>query len=322
MAGFSATPSSLRISNLAAGDPISNNDVESVDPVNSIFDFRSNDGDRITGVRTYNGSLIVTKKNSIHRMTGDSISNYSIQEINDSYGCLSQWTLLVWEDLLWFLDVKGICEYNGANIKIVSSKVQEVFESMNLNAAVDNACAVHDKLHNELWFAIPCNGATMNNTIVTYDYLAQAWTTYRGNDISRLFVARGVYDQNKVFMGGYTGSISNFDSSLTSYFGRGITCLATTGFHNNGQTVEQFWRRFYLNLEPIAGSSQSIDCVFKVNYGSTVGATGTIYQDPFQSRLEFGTSSKSINAEFTHYSATLSLKVYGYTFESRYQRSV
>ena len=314
MAGFSALLSTVLWSNI--GEP------EGVDPTFNA-EFRTNDGDRVTGLKSYNGALVVTKERSTHRLVGGNPDNFAIQEITDQYGCLSNRAMVTFEDYLWFLDTKGIVEYNGANIKIISEKVEPIFSSMNIAAARENAVAIHNRQFNEVWFSIPCNGASLNNCVVVYDYLAKAWTKYEGVDSSALFQAKGALSQRSVFVGGYTGSIFFFGASLTSDQGRSITCMMQPRFlAPTGHTTERQFRRLYLDVNPILGITQAINVDFRTNYGTSIVLTRTMYQAPYQSRIDFGLSAKSIQPTFTHVSASLPLQINGFTFESRFQRPV
>lgn len=315
MAGFSSLQSTVYWSQIA--------EPEGVDPT-FFAEIRSNDGDRITGLKFYYGQLIITKERSTHRVIGDNPSNFAIQQISDQYGCISRRTMVTYESLLWFLDRKGIVEYNGANLYVVSNKIEPIFQNMNLAAARNNAVGLHNRQGNEVWFAIPTNGATMNNTIIVYDYISQAWTHYDGLNVSALTLAQGALTGQKVpFYGSYSGSIAYFGSTLTSDNGAGFTCSFATKFITAmGQTTEQQFRRFFINLEPITtGITQAITVQMQTNYGTSTQLTQTMYQNPFQSRIDFGLSAKSIQATVSHFSATNSFKCYAYTFESRYQRS-
>lgn len=283
---------------------------------------RTSDGDRITGLKAYAGSLIITKERSFHRLSGSDPTNFLLQEVSAQYGCLSNQAMVVWENKLWFLDQKGICEYNGANIQIVSNKVQPIFDAMNIAAAREFACAIHYKQQNEVWFAIPTDGASYNNTIVVFDYLTNVWTVYKGLNPSAMFNADGVLSYHRPFLTGYTGSLRYMDPALYSDAGAGITCQIETRFlADSGQTTERQYRRFYLNVDP-AGTSQAISVDFRTNFGSSIMLSRTMYQSPFQSRIDFGLSARSIQAIISHYSATLPFKVNGFSFESRYQRAV
>lgn len=314
VAGFTSAQSTLYWSEI--GQP------ENIDPAFNA-EFRTNDGDRITGLKSYAGSCLVFKNKSFHRYTGDNPSDPLLQEISDQYGAISNRAIVVFENMCWFLDTKGVVQYNGANIDVVSNKIEPIINSMNQSAAADNAWALHVRKYNELWFGIPINGATMINCIIVYDYVAQAWTKYEGLNLSSAWLGKGFLGEKSVIYGGYTGNVFNFGASLTGDNGAGITCLFDSKFYAvSGQTTERMYRRFYLDLAPIFGVTSALTCNFRVNYGTSVLLSETMYQNPFQSRIDFGLSGRAIQAEVSHYSATLPLMINGFTFESRFQRAV
>lgn len=314
MAGFSSLPSTVIWSDV--GEP------ELIDP-SFTAEFRTNDGDRVTGLKNYNASIVIAKERSFHRVVGDNPDNFLLQELSDQYGCLSNRAMVVFEDRLWFLDSKGIVEYNGSGVRVVSNKVEPIFRSMNVEAARDNALAIHVREFNEVWFSIPTNGSSVNNTIVVYDYLTDAWTKYEGLTLSHLFIAKGGLASRTPFFGGYTGTVSFFGASLVSDNGQAITCMMDTRFlAATGQTVEREYRRFYVNLEPVLGITLPMSVNFRTNYGTSIALSRTMYQNPFQARLDFGLSAKSIQAELTYASASFPIRIYGFAFESRFMRNV
>lgn len=314
MGGFSAFPSTAFWSQV--GDP------EAIDPTFNA-EFRTNDGDRITGMKTYDKALIVTKEKSFHTVTGDNPNNFLFQQVSDQYGCISNRAMVTYENLLWFLDTKGIVEYNGANTAIVSNRVEPIFLNMNVDAARENAVAIHARQLNEVWFGIPINGATLNNVTVVYDYVAGAFTKYEGFNPSMFMIAKGFQNARTVYYGGYNGDLHYFGASIYSDDGNSITCMLDTRFLAGlGQSIEAQYRRLFLNVDPISGVTQNITVGLRKNYGTDFSATYTMYQSPFQSRIDFGISAKSIAAYIAQSSASLPFKVFGYTFESRFQRSV
>lgn len=312
MAGFSSISSTVYWSEIAAPDEIA--------PEN-FAEFRTEDGDKITGMKTYQGSLIVTKQRSIHRLTGTDPTDFTLSQISDQYGCLSNKALVTWENYLWVLSEAGIVQYNGANIDIVSNKIQPIIDRINIPAALQNAVAVHYRRQNEVWFAVPVDGSSVNNIILVYDYLIGNWTKYEGLSPSTMFIAQGVKPNLVPFIGGYSGTLANIGETLISDFGNAITCMITTHFTaKRGQTVESQYRRFYLDVDPIVGVTSPIEINLRANYGTSNVVTRTMYQNPFQSRIDFGIPSRSIQAQIIHQSASLGFKMNGYTFSSRFQR--
>lgn len=313
-AGFSTMPSTVVWSQI--GEP------QAINPDFSA-EFRTNDGDRITGMKSYNGSLIVSKERSFHRITGDNPNNFNLQEISDQYGCLSHRSMVTYENKLWFLDTKGIVEYTGANVDVVSVKIEPIMQRMNIPAARDNAVGIHYRDANEVWFAIPIDGSTTNNCIIVYDYVTNAWTRYLGINPAAMWPAIGGLTKRTPFIGGYSGTVSAIGMSMMSDSGNGITCSFLTNHNVSAEhTVEMQWRRFYIDVDPVFGFTQPITINFRTNYSTGSSLTRTMFQNPFQSRVDFGLSSRAIQAEVIHASATLGFKVNGYTWESRFQRNV
>lgn len=314
LSGFSSMLSTLYWSDI--GEP------EGVQP-QSFTEFRTNDGDLISGQKTYNNQLVVTKLQSMHRLLGEDPTNFTLQEITDQYGNLSNQAIAVYNNIMVFLDSKGIGQYDGARIQIISNRIEPTFTAMNVNAAREHSMARHFRKYNEVWFAIPINGATMNNHIVVYDYLADSFTEYDGFSPSYLAIAGATFGRKTMLYGSYTGSIAYFGSTINGDLGQAITCLIKTRYLSPmGHSVTQQFRRFFLDVDPILGVTQPINVSFRTDFGSTVGFTSVMYQEPFQSRIDFGLPGKSLSTEITHVSATLPFKINGYTIESRYQRSV
>jgi hypothetical protein len=312
LGGFSTLASTLFWSEI--GEP------EQVQP-ESFAEFRTNDGDVLRGFKSYLGDLVVGKGNSVHKLSGEVPSNFSIQQITDQYGVLSHRAMVVYDNYLAWLDVDGVCRYNGAQIDVLSEKIEDVFARMNTAAAVQNAVGVHNRPNNEIWFSFPVDGSLINNITVVYDYVAESWTIYKGFNASALCLAMGRLSAKTIFYGSYSGSINYFDENVENDNGVGITCVIQPRFISNyGQSTEQLFRRLYLNVDPIGGT-QAIGIELFSNYATTPGATYTMYQSPFQSRIDFGISAKTLSPMFVHSSATHSLKVFGFTVESRYQRS-
>lgn len=313
LAGFTAFPSTFVWSQI--GEP------EGILPEYSA-EVRTNDGDRITGLKNYLGSLFVSKERSLHRLSGDDPNNFLLKEITDEYGCLSDRAMVIWESNFWFLDTKGICQWNGSNVEIISTKVEPFFLRMNVVAAKDTAVALHAKIYNEVWFSFPIDGATKNNIVIVFDYVLKAWTSYVGLEFASLALIKQTQNFKTPFIGSYTGSIAYFGSSLTYDSGRSVTCSFETAFLSPmGQSVEKQYRRFYLNVEPILGVTQPISINLRSNFNSSNVVSQTIYQNPFQTRIDFGIAARSIQAQVIHNSASLPVRLYGFTFESRFQRA-
>lgn len=316
MCGFSQAPSTVQFSDI--GEP------ESVQP-NFNFDVRTNDGDYLTGMKAAFSRLFLFKNNSFHALNGTDPSNFALEPVSDQYGCISNRAVVTYENEMMFLDKKGIARYNGALITIASSKLDPIFANMNISAAQNNAWMIHDKDRNQIWCGIPVNGttfATQINKIIVYDYLLNAWTHFDGLSLACATMAFGSLQKQTAYVGSYSGYIAYYGTSFSSDLGNAITMSCQTRFiADSGQSVEKMWRRLYMTTRSVNGVTSLWKIALYANYSSTASVTFTQGGISFQSRSDFGVSSKSLSVSFATNTSTDILQLTGFTIESRFQRS-
>lgn len=314
-AGFSSAPSDVWFSDL--GQP------ESIQP-DSFFEVRTNDGDKVTGLKAFNNQLIITKEKSFSKLIGNSADNFQLVDLSTDFGCLSDRTMLTKDQTMYWLDRKGILEFTGANWSIASNAIEPVFRRMNLSAAKEKACGIHHVARSQLWWGIPVDGSTQNNLTVVFDYLVGAWTFFDGFNAASFAYAKQQLDSPTVWRGDYSGLIHYTGSSFFSDSGRGITCLAFTRFdQEGGENQTTLWRRLFLDTATSFGVTGAIrGQVFSDFDTQTVQATFQTAQSAFQSRVELGVPAKAVAAKFSHFSASLPLLINGYGWGKRGLRNV
>ena len=220
-------------------------DIESFLPENT-FDISGNPTDSIVAMVTFQDSLIVFKRDSIHEVTGDSPETVAIADVTFDYGITNERGFCVFENRLFFVDQKGIAEYNGANTKIVSDHLEPVLDVTNKNIM----SGVHVKKLNQVWFSD-------DQTTFVYDYIANAWLFNDGNSLDKnsgLFNVPYPNQRQDVFFWKSGQSFHQgirFGSSLMTDVGSEINLVGQTRFHKRlGETTDEMWRRFYLNIDP------------------------------------------------------------------------
>lgn len=313
-AGFSTTPSLLQFSDV--------NEPENFQPDFNI-EVRTNDGEGLSGLKSYNGNLVVFKPSSFHGLNtaAENPLDWNLAQISSEYGCLSNRAVTEYGDLLLFLDRKGIVRFNGANIEILSTKVDPIFQRMNVRSAMSEACLTYDKQRNEILCDIPVDGATMNNMTVVWDIVGNCWSTYSGYRPAVTTIATGALQQETVFYGGYSGLVSYFGASFTSDNGVGFTCVAKSGFtYDMGRAVEKLYRRVYTDSVPQGDSSWLGVNVYQ-DYGASIVFGATIPQTPFQTKIEMGVPARAISVEYVM-GSTFALTLHGFTIEYRFLRDI
>lgn len=282
-------------------------------------DINATDGQPITALKAFNGSLFIFKEHSFFQQIGDDPTSAVIQMRSPEYGCLSNRAVANYSNNLVFLDSKGIIRFNGANIDILSNKLDPVFKRMNVQAAKQTACIVYDKQRNEVLCDIPVDGSSTNNLTVVYDIIADAWTTYDSYNPAISIQAYGGLNQQTVFMGGYSGLVSYFGPSFTTDNGMGYTCVAKSGFITDlGNSTAKQYRRLFMDTNPV-GSSAVVNINLYQDFGASIVASGTLGQGDFQSRFDYGLQAKSLAVEFIM-GSTYAMQLHGYTIEYRFLR--
>lgn len=291
----------------------------------NFFDVSPAEPGGVIAMKTYFTQLMVLKTNSIWTLSGTDIDNYTLSQISGEYGGVSKLAVCVWNQRFWFLDRSGICEFNGANIQTVSNKMQPYFDRMNLNVPPDTAIMLHVKERNEVWCAIPIDGATRNNIIIVYDYLADSWMTRSTpQSLSMLNVLTLDGNKQSVYYGTFSGTVGNFGNSFIGDNGAAFTSVIQSRFNGDmGHSVEKMFRRLYMDAVVSDGSTFNVAVNLYTNQGSSAAyqTTMTISANAIQNRIDFGLAAKDLSVEFI-YNGDKPLLLNGYTIEYRFQRAV
>lgn len=311
--GFSGAPSTYYYSEI--GEP------EGILP-ESNEEVRTNDGDMLTCGKSYYSQLVLMKGRSVHALSGDDAQNFGLREITDQYGCISKRGAASFEQRLHFLDEKGVCEFDGSDVKIVSWKVEDTFKAMNLPVCRDLAQMLHVKERNEVWTSIAVEGASFLNCIVVYDYVANAWYTRKGVAPAALGNFTGSVGVRSVGFGSFSGSLNYFGASFFSDNGQGMTSTVKFPYdpgaaHSN----QKVFRRLWLDIDPTLGATHNVLVNLYSNQSATIALSVTFTQTEFQNRIDFGISAKDLSAQFI-FSEDSPLRLNGYTFAHRFQRDV
>ena len=171
------------------------------------FEFRTDDGDFLTGAKQYQNALYLFKRYSFCKVIGTDPSNFERLDVFNEYGAVSNNAILVVDDVMLFLNEKGIAQYTGARPSIISDKIEDVFLNMNVDQALENATAVHDRDRNQARFSFPSIGSTINNTNIIYDYSLDAFSVEKGVTYSAIAIAKQDRSRKSVFLGTYDGRV-------------------------------------------------------------------------------------------------------------------
>jgi hypothetical protein len=165
-------PAHLTISNELAPDVVTTTPV-STDTNGAIIQVAPGDGQGITALRSINipalneTYLAIWKESSLWLLTGSTPSDFALQELNSTYGCLNNNCVVQIGGDFIFTDEEGIYSLTTASTsgtiqpKIIGErKILEKYRQLNTSAK-DKAWICYHKKRNEVWIAIP-TGSNMD----------------------------------------------------------------------------------------------------------------------------------------------------------------
>ncbi len=122
------------------------------------------DGDPVTGFAILYGNLIVFKRNSIYIIQGTDPTTFVVSKTNSAVGCVSPYSIVGIENLVYFVSDKGLYALNLSNEKQICYKVQPRYDTAVLNQlsgslARNQIQAFNYRLRNEIWELADCTAA-------------------------------------------------------------------------------------------------------------------------------------------------------------------
>ncbi len=195
----------------------------------AFVDIDKDDGDAITGLATFQDSVIVFKKRSIHQITLDSSGTPTVVLITRSIGCASHRSIENVENDVFFLSRQGYFVLGNEPNFFNAVRTNEV--SVRIHPTIDliseaNFSKVSSIFYNNRYYSgIPEGGATANNVVLTYDrrflawarneFGAEAWTVYTdSNEVEHLCFTSS--DSAKIFE--IDNNYSDNGSAINSYW--------------------------------------------------------------------------------------------------------
>jgi len=146
-------------------------------PVLNFIDIAPNDGDRGTGLIRTSDYLCITKNRSVHLLLGDSNDNFAVRRLQSSTGNVAPRSLCLVNELVAMAGTDGIYFTDFANTTLTSERMKTTWNGLNLRRLNQIASAF---FNHKLYVAGPSKNSTINDTVIVFDTLRQAWSTIKG----------------------------------------------------------------------------------------------------------------------------------------------
>lgn len=170
----------------------------------TVLPIAPNDGyGPITAIVTYFEALYVFKRNACYRITGRTLATFAHELVFSDRGCIAQRSIRVVQDLLYFLDARGILRMDvngtlsqpGAEDMTQESPLAPTWARLNLDA-MHAVCAEVDEEGGHYLLAVPLDDDPVPLYVVPFDYRRNRYVSLDNNvcalALGRLLDASGV----------------------------------------------------------------------------------------------------------------------------------
>jgi hypothetical protein len=230
------------------------------------------DGEPITGLKAYQGQLIVFKKTNVFVLDGDGPTTFTLRKIIPGVGCLAHATIAPSPAGLYFLGLDGIYLFNGQNAQLISQSQNPILQRTAHDKAQLAAGLYHPELHQYI-LSFDC----LTEAAATGDKPAQE--AYDNADLSSLFTH-------------YYRCITGADAVGTG----GTINDAQVTFVADTQRGTVLWEQLTTNWRATITGQTAVSSDFTVGFwkkqlASTVSPIGTSFFDLFGAtfRVRFDT---------------------------------
>jgi hypothetical protein len=249
-------------------------------------------GDPITGLAPWMGvNLVVFKERSIFNVVADPLvetaSLWTIQNVDSNIGCISHRSIAQVGADIFFLAPDGIRTVRsileGASTAVsepISVGIQDVIDTINWNAAREQACATFWRNHYLL--AVPTLSSTTNNKLIVYNTVAKAFVGTWDLDVTQ-FTTSAFSGDLKLAMSTESGKVMFFqdyvqpDSEVDADFqDDGVnyeSCLLTRAMTFGEQFSEILPNHVELELRPALAQQVQIRSVLDNGEDTVVNQT-------------------------------------------------
>jgi hypothetical protein len=211
----------------------------------------TDDGKTINGLKASSGHVTTGKRSSVYELYGKGPSSYTLEPAGTDIGITNNKAMTLHDDRIPFIGQDAIYQYSGGirPQKDFSTNVQAFIRDMNADQ-LDKCSAGSDGEH--IYFAIPCDAATDNDTIFQYHPVKRTW--YLWKDIAPTHFLRIGQD---LYIGDISGRVLKVTGSTDN--GTAIAWKAVTKpFISNTSSRKMHWFKLWATMDLPSGSTMSM----------------------------------------------------------------
>jgi len=185
---------------------------ESFDP-NNVEPVNPNDGDRIMGLVSMSGRLLIFKEFALYALDGTDPASWTVSLVSANHGLSSMRSLVIVGGIaFWWANTLGPVAYDGSGLP---APVGKEFLDATLGADVLNqlsfatVVAGVDEANQTILWAVPEGSATRNTRIIPFHYGLRRFEADKWDpmDVCSMWQMETADQLQALYMGGYSGQV-------------------------------------------------------------------------------------------------------------------
>lgn len=262
--GISATPNTVRISNLGDPEDFSGGTTATI-AVNP------NDGDRITAMGELNDELIIFKTQRVWSLSGFGTSTLTLSNLNEKitgFGTLAPRSIVnTGNDLVYlsflgdvphFRSLKRTTFATVTDGGIISENIETSMKNLN-KSALDVVAGVYDGRN--IWYAVPNESSTFNNKVLMIDWLSKGWVRHSGIQAS-VFEVFAISTTTELYFGEASADskVYKMSSSATSDNSSAINFqVISRRYGGDMPESKKKWKYLYITAKETGNYDLTVD---------------------------------------------------------------
>lgn len=308
-----AYPSRVYYSSLPASDG-----TITWDTTNDYFYVETQDGDHITALAKNKTHLLVFKENSMFRYDG-TFAATNLKPISWNLGAVSQESVVLDENVVFFYSRKGVAMSGGGEPKIISRAIQPIIDRVNQANLGDICGGIHEDhllmYVGTLTSALPGDDDALEKVMLDYDISQNSWTYHIVPDEPQAFATYTSTGAKLLSFGDANGEMFTWNSGTTDDGTAIATNIELEMWPSGPETTNTFQSTYFFG----SGDLGDVDWQWAVDGGDY--STAVDLEDDYCKKWFTDSSidpyGRELKMKFSDADGAAQWRLDGYTVESK-----
>lgn len=251
----------------------------------NFIDVQPGDGDKITGLGTFQDQIIIFKQRSIYQMSFDDSGDPVVLPVTTAAGCVSARSIINVENDLYFLSREGIRVlgnepnfFSSIRTNILSKRIEPETDSINETYYTKSSAVYFD---NQYILSAPTSSSAIDTTLV-YHKEFQAWSKWDNTDADA-YIKFTNSDNEQILIFLDQGGTQAYEFTPGIYTDAGVPITAyllSKVFDFKNPDITKYFVDIGLMFRTISGEVDiEVYTEGNVLFGGSVGIAGNVVSD-------------------------------------------